>query len=68
MSECKTCDKKHCDLCGDNEGGSDGIYFCDLCISDKLLEYIEHLRLRNFFNKAYDNWMLEMQSEIVLGQ
>ena len=65
MSECETCDKKHCDLCRDNEGGSD---FCDLCISDKLKECIEHLRLRNVFNKAYDNWMLEMQSEIVLGQ
>ena len=36
MSECETCDKKHCDLCGDNEGGSDGIYFCDLCLSNKL--------------------------------
>ena len=68
MSECETCDKKHCDLCGGNEGVSDGIYFCDLCISDKLQECIEHLRLRKFFNKAYENWMLEIQSEIVLGQ
>ena len=30
---------------------------------DKWQECIEHLRLRKFFNKAYDNWMLEMQSE-----
>ena len=67
MSECETCYKKHCDLCGDNEGGSDGIYFCDLCISDKLKECIEYLRLRIFFNKADDSWMLEIQSEIVLG-
>ena len=52
-------DKKHCDLCGDDEGDSDGIYFCDRCISDRLQECIERLRLRHFFNKAYDSWMLE---------
>ena len=52
-------DKKHCDLCGDDEGDSHGIYFCDGCISDRLQECIERLRLRKFFNKAYDSWMFE---------
>ena len=54
MSECETCD-----LCRNNEGDSDGIYFCDGCISDRLQECIERLRLRKFFNKAYDSWMFE---------
>ena len=59
MSECETCDKKHCDLCGGNEGASDGIYFCDLCISDNL----QQGRIQTQSNPAIDcvkksNWSI----------